>query len=258
VPELIEVEQYRTAAEAVVGCRIREVQVDRRVLRGRTDGDALAALVDGGRVVDARRHGKVLLLDVDHGHALALRFGMTGRLLVDGDSPIERLEYGPSGARPEWVRLRLLFDRDRELTVIDPRRLGWVELDPDLTLLGPDAASVSLRELRAALDSEVAVKTRLLDQARLAGVGNLIADETLWQVGIDPVRPARSLDEEEMRRLHRGLRTTIRRLSRRGGSHTGDLQPARHRDGTCPRCGATLARRVVGTRTTYSCPREQH
>jgi formamidopyrimidine-DNA glycosylase len=260
VPELIEVEQYRRAAEAAVGRVVDGVDVlDPRVVRGGADGTALADAVTGSAIVAAERLGKVLLLATDRQHVLGLRFGMTGRLLVDGVSPIERLEYSPPGDRDEWVRFRLRLDGGRELTILDPRRLGSVALDPDLSGLGPDAASVSLRVFRGALGtSEVAVKARLLDQSKLAGVGNLIADEALWQSGIDPARPSVSLDDEEVRRLHRGLRKTIDRLTRRGGSHTGDLQDSRRRGAPCPRCGAMLARRTIGGRTTYSCPREQH
>jgi formamidopyrimidine-DNA glycosylase len=260
VPELIEVEQYRRAAEAVVGCVVDGVDVlDPHYLKGALDRGAFADAVSGSSIVAAGRLGKVLLLETDRGHTLGLRFGMTGRLLVDGVSPIERLEYSPTGDIERWVRIRFRLLGGRELAIIDPRRLGSVALDPDLSGLGPDAADVSLPAFRALLGtSEVAVKARLLDQSKLAGVGNLIADETLWRTGIDPARPASSLDDAEIRRLHRGLRSTIRRLTRRGGSHTGDLQASRTRGATCPRCGAMLVRRTIGGRTTYSCPCEQH
>jgi formamidopyrimidine-DNA glycosylase len=260
VPELIEVEQYRIAALGAVGHVIDAVDVrDPAYTRGGIDAGTLGDALVGSTIVSAGRHGKVLLLDTDREHSIALRFGMTGRLLVDGSSPIERLEYSPAGTREEWVRFRLVLDDGRDVAVVDPRRLGSVALDPDLSNLGPDAASVSLRELRAVVGrSSVAVKARLLDQFALAGVGNLIADEVLWRAGIDPARSSRDLDDEELRRLHRELRGTIRRLTRRGGSHTGDLQEARHRGSLCPRCGAMLDRRTIGGRTTYSCPREQH
>jgi formamidopyrimidine-DNA glycosylase len=96
-----------------------------------------------------------------------------------------------------------------------------------------------------------------MDQARLAGVGNLICDETLWRAGLDPARPAASLTPAEVTRLHKHLRATIALLTERGGSHTGDLQQQRTRDGRCPRCHRPLDRRTIGGRTTYSCPRHQ-
>jgi formamidopyrimidine-DNA glycosylase len=97
----------------------------------------------------------------------------------------------------------------------------------------------------------------LLDQSRVAGLGNLLVDETLWRAGLDPTRPADGLSAAEQRRLAQSVTTTVRLLSRRGGSHLGDLQEHRVRGGNCPRCGSTLARATVGGRTTYWCPAEQ-
>jgi formamidopyrimidine-DNA glycosylase len=113
-------------------------------------------------------------------------------------------------------------------------------------------------ELRARVTASAApLKAWLLDQQRIAGVGNLLADEALWRAGLDPARPGRSLSPAEARRLHTHLRATITELSARGGSHLGDLQVARARGATCPRDGAPLLRRTIGGRTTYSCPRHQ-
>jgi len=140
----------------------------------------------------------------------------------------------------------------------DPRRLGGVVLDPDESALGADVFSITLGELRSrVLVGEVALKARLLDQARVAGIGNLIADETLWRAGIDPARPASGLDANEERRLLRHLRSVLDDFLRDGGSHTGRLQPARQRGGTCPKDGAVLDRRTIGGRTTFSCPQHQ-
>ena len=96
-----------------------------------------------------------------------------------------------------------------------------------------------------------------MDQARLAGVGNLLADETLWRAGLDPRRPAGSLTHSELRRLHRHLRAAVSDLISRGGSHAGDLMPARARGGVCPRDGSPLTRGTVGGRTTWWCPAHQ-
>jgi formamidopyrimidine-DNA glycosylase len=96
-----------------------------------------------------------------------------------------------------------------------------------------------------------------MDQARVAGVGNLLADEILWRARLDPARPARTLTPAEVRRLHRHLQGTVEDLIARGGSHTGDLQPERRPGGVCPRDGTPLVRRTVGGRTTWSCPRCQ-
>ena len=145
------------------------------------------------------------------------------------------------------------------MAIRDPRRLGGVELDPEEDRLGPDALTVTPAQLRAALGhSSVALKARLLDQSRLAGVGNLIADEVLWRAALAPGRPAGSLSPAELRRLNRHLSAGLADLIARGGSHTGDLQPERHPGGHCPKDGAELTRSTVGGRTTWWCPRHQH
>jgi formamidopyrimidine-DNA glycosylase len=150
------------------------------------------------------------------------------------------------------------FTDGGDLLVHDPRLLGGVSLDPDEDRLGPDALSVTAAQLRDLLAGSAApLKARLMDQARLAGVGNLLADEILWRASLSPRRRAGSLTPAELRRLHHHLRTTLDELSARGGSHMGDLMLARERGGRCPRDGAELMRATVGGRTTYWCPRHQ-
>lgn len=258
MPELIEVEAYRRAAEVTVGRIVaRVVAPDAWYLKRGTTASTLGSVLLGRTVTAARRTGKLLLLDTD-GPTIGLRFGMTGRLVVDGTAPIERLEYSSDRLEEAWVRFALGFDGSGELRVVDPRRLGGVELDPDESRLGTDAAGVRPAQLRALLSaSRAPLKACLLDQARVAGIGNLLADEALWRAGLDPARPARSLTPAEVRRLHRHLQRTIADLSGRGGSHTGDLHVARTRGAACPRDGTPLERRTIGGRTTYSCPRHQ-
>ncbi len=183
---------------------------------------------------------------------------MTGRLLVDGTGPIEKLEYSSGRDDPTWVRFALRFDDGGDLRMVDPRRLGGVQLDPDTGHLGVDALAVTPAAFRAALStSRAPLKAWLLDQGHVAGIGNLLADEILWRAGLDPARPGRSLDADEATRLHRQMRRTVRLLTERGGSHTGDLQVARVPGATCPRDGTPLQRRTIGGRTTYSCPLHQ-
>lgn len=259
MPEMLEVEAYRRLAARTRGRRIVRVDApDAWFLKGGiSPGDLDAALV--GRSFGAdRRIGKLLLLDVVDGPTLGLRFGMTGRLLVDGHAAIDQLEYSSDRNDKIWDRFGLGFADGGGLVLRDPRRLGGVELDPDESRLGPDALDVTEAALaRILAGSDAPLKARLLDQARLAGIGNLLADEMLWRAGLDPARPAGRLDPAEVRRLHRHLRRTLTELMDRGGSHTGDLQAMRSRDGVCPRDGEPLQRRTVGGRTTYSCPKHQ-
>jgi formamidopyrimidine-DNA glycosylase len=260
VPELPEVESYRQLAQkAALGRVIKSVDVlDPRYVRGGNEADLVAALV-GHALVAARRIGKLALLDTDDGSTLGLHFGMTGTLLVDGTAGVEWLLYSTQRDDPRYERFVLRFVDGGRLVMRDPRRFGRVELDPDEHRFGVDLLDLTPANLAHALgQSKTPLKARLLDQSRLAGAGNLIADEALWRAGLDPARSAGSLSPADIRRLHRHLRQTLEDLMRRGGSHTGDFLPARQRDGRCPRDGAALLRRTVGGRTTYSCPRHQH
>jgi formamidopyrimidine-DNA glycosylase len=260
VPEGIEIELYRRTAERAVGRRIIEVEAPDAwfLKRGLTAPVLVDALV-GRQLTAARRRGKLLLLDTsDGGPVLGLRFGMTGRLVVDGRQGIEELEYGSARDLAAWDRFVLGFAGGGQLRLNDPRRLGGVELDPDEAMLGVDAFAIRPRELAAALARSTApLKARLMDQGRIAGIGNLLADEILWRAGLDPARPAGSLDDAERGRLLRALRAVLAELLAAGGSHLGRLQVARQPGGLCPRDGTPLERRTIGGRTTYSCPRHQ-
>ena len=232
-------------------------------IKGGADATALRLALEGRAVIGLRRTGKLLMMDLGQPDGpvlgvLGLRFGMTGRLVVDDYAIIEKLEYSSDRKAPEWCRFELGFDDGGTLAIIDPRRLGGVELDPDDTRLGPDAFGLTKAQLVGALGgSSTALKARLLDQHRVAGLGNLLVDEILWRTGLDPARKADSLSGAEQEKLAQGIRSTVADLAERGGSHTGDLHLARVRGGSCPRDGELLDRRTIGGRTTYSCSRHQ-
>lgn len=251
MPEGPEAELFRRAAEPLIGARVRSIVGDERC-----SGPGLDLLV-GARIVAAGRHGKWVLLDTD-GPTLGLHFGMTGRLVVDGTAPIERLEYGSGRDDPAWDRLEITTTDERVLRVNDPRRWSRFELDPDPGRWGPDVFSIDVDGLAAALSGRRAVKAVLLDQHRIAGVGNLCADEVLWHAGIDPATPARIVAAERLEHLHTVLRREMGSLLERGGSHTGVLSPAiRAELAGCPDDGEPLRRAVIGGRTTVWCPRHQ-
>jgi len=267
VPELPEVEAYRTLAEGAIGRPIERAEIgDRRFVRGGWAPRHLLAALAGATFTRARRHGKLLVLELARpdaeaasGPSLGLRFGMTGRLLLDGRAGVDHLVYSSERDESAWDRFTVRFADGGRLVVRDPRLLGGVELDPDESLLGPDALEITASELRRALEhSAVAVKARLMDQHRVAGVGNLIADEVLWRASLAPHRRSGSLTPAEQRRLHRHLRGTLDTLMERGGSHLGDLMPERVPGGRCPRDGTELVRSTVGGRTSWWCPRHQH
>jgi formamidopyrimidine-DNA glycosylase len=257
VPELIEIERYRRLADRVVGRTIEKVDApDAWYIKDGNSPRIVARALKGRTITGTRRIGKLLLVDTD-GPTIGMRFGMTGRLVVDGVEGIEDLIYSSKRKDPAWNRFALTFTDGSRLFINDPRRLGGVGLDPREAHMGPDAGEVSLADLRAALQSDAPLKARLMTQTRLAGVGNLIADELLWRAGLAPERPARSLDADELKALHKHLKATLRDLHKRGGSHTGDLIRHRKPGGRCPKDGAALRRATVGGRTTWWCPEHQ-
>ncbi|MGH9077553.1 MAG: Fpg/Nei family DNA glycosylase [Acidimicrobiales bacterium] len=266
MPELVEVDCYRRLAEVqALGRPVAAVRApDPWYLKGGLSAPGVEAALAGMQFAAARRRGKLLLLDTETrtgtgaGPVLGLRFGMSGRLVVDGTAGAGALLHSPPG-QPRFDRFAVSFADGGSLRVNDPRRLGGVELDPDEAALGPDALAVTPAGLARALAGSAApLKARLLDQSRLAGVGNLIADEILWRASLSPLRPAGGLAPAELRRLGRHLRAGLAQMIERGGSHTGDLMAERRPGGACPADGAGLVRSVVGGRTTWWCPRHQH
>ncbi len=266
MPEILEAEEARALIEArALDREIAAVDApDTWYLKRGLTPRAVRAVLPGRRFVAARRRGKQLFLDTGAaadvgGPVLGLHLGMSGRVVIDGDAAGDPLLYASNRDVPEWHRFAVRFADGGRLSLRDPRRLGAVELDPDEDRLGVDAMVVNLAQLRAVVSrSRAPLKAVLMDQARIAGLGNLLTDEILWRVDLDPARPADTLDAGEQARLARSIRSTLGQLGRRGGSHTGDLMIARVPGGMCPKDGAPLLRRTVGGRTTYSCPLHQH
>jgi formamidopyrimidine-DNA glycosylase len=244
MPELPEAERARQTLERVVGKRIVAVDDhDTYVSRPHSPGE-LAGALTGHEVAAAHRRGKFLWLDTVDGPTLGLHLGMAGSIVLEGP-----------GDKPHWDRFALEFDDGTRMALRDRRRLGRAVLNPDHAHVGPDAADVDRDEFRRRIGTGRApVKARLLDQGAISGVGNLLADQALWQARIDPRRPVNRLSTEELDRLRRELRSAIRSAIRKGGAHTGAFVAARGRDGVCPRCGHGLERDTVGGRTTYWCP----
>jgi formamidopyrimidine-DNA glycosylase len=257
MPELPEVERARALiAERALHRTIAAVDdADTYVCRPHAPGEIAAALV-GRELVSAERRGKSMWCETsDDGPALGIHLGMAGRIVVDDEEAGDR---APKRERRIWDRFEIAFADGGRLALRDSRRLGRVRLEPPIERLGPDAAQVSRAQFRERVSrSRMPVKSRIMDQSVLAGVGNLLADEALWKAAIDPRRPANELGEAELDRLRNAIRAANRSAIAKGGVHTGRFIPARTRDGVCPRCGTPLSRSAIGGRTTYWCPAEQ-
>jgi formamidopyrimidine-DNA glycosylase len=190
-----------------------------------------------------------------------MRFGMTGVLLIDSEAGIDGLFYGPHTFRADWIRAGLELSDGRRLLLHDPRRLARVEIDPDLSELGPDALSLTKAQFEGVVNIRrgegPAIKARLLDQSVVAGVGNLLGDEILYRAGIDPRTPTGRLSIEQRAALFKAFTRTMRTLQRRGGSHLGDHMPGRFPGGLCARDGAAMRVNIIGGRTSYWCSLHQ-
>lgn len=192
-------------------------------------------------------------METDCGPTLGLHLGMAGHILIDGNLDPESLV-----ARRHWNRFVVHFEDGGSLALRDKRRLSRAVLEPAIERLGPDAGEMSRAAFRTCVGRGGApIKARLMDQQVIAGVGNLLADETLWRAHLDPRRAAGSLSSDELDRLRRELRAAIRSAIRDGGVHTGQMIRSRRRGASCPRCGAEMRRATIGGRTTWWCPSEQ-
>jgi len=271
VPELPEVESARAVIErAALGRRIVDVDdSDTYECRPHAPGEIRAALL-GRRLVVAARQGKSMWCETSgtgrsraRGPVLGIHLGMSGKIVIadpdgaeiDGGDYWER---GRAAGDYRWSRFTLTFADGGRLLLVDPRRLGRVRLDPPVERLGTDARDATPAQFRAALARGTApVKARLLDQEMIAGIGNLLADEILWQAKVHPGRRVRDLDADDVERLRRATKRTIERAIRGGGVHTLPVVPFRKPGAACPRCGAPMQRGVVGGRTTWWCSLEQ-
>lgn len=277
MPELPEVESARAIIEhRALGRQITEVDdADTWVCRPHATGDLRSALV-GRRLTAARRQGKSMWCETSPlddeeptGPDLGIHLGMSGRIVVSevdgahiegGDWQGGRYGRGAHGVdrKPEWDRFTLTFSDGGPLRLFDKRRLGRVRLDPPLEALGPDAERVGEVEFVERMGrSRSAVKARLLDQSVVAGVGNLLADETLWQAKVCPTRAVDRMSAEELVALHAALGEATQAAIRQGGVHTGAVIAFRKAGARCPRCDGEMVRDTVGGRTTWWCAREQ-
>jgi formamidopyrimidine-DNA glycosylase len=269
VPELPEAETIvRGLRPLVVGRRIRGIEVIHAdVLR--QPRRRFADRVRGATIVDVGRRGKNVIIGLDGDRVVAVNLGMTGRLL-----PIDRADRKGDWRHPA-VRFR--FEGGGMLVFDDTRRFGTVEglsreeWETRSARMGPEPleASFTARGLHSALSSSRSpIRSWLLDQRKIAGVGNIYASEALHLAGIHPKRQARAIDRARAAALHKGIRRVLSSAIGAGGTTIRDYRTAlgdagRYarrllvygRDGEpCGRCGAEVRRIVFGGRSAFYCP----
>jgi formamidopyrimidine-DNA glycosylase len=268
MPELPEVESARAVIERK-GLRRRIADVDDSdtfVCRPHMPGEIRHALL-GGEFIAAMRQGKSMWLQADPslgGVTLGIHLGMSGKIVIAdaNGTEVDGGDYWEGRRQPgdyRWARFTVTFDDGGRLMLVDPRRLGRVRLNPPIERLGPDAQLITPAQFRAVLaaGSTAPVKARLMDQHRIAGIGNLLADEILWRARIHPARPVDSLTAAEQSRLLRASRDTIKAALLDGGVHTLTIIPYRRRGGACPRDHAPMATAAIDGRTSWWCSAEQ-
>lgn len=271
MPELPEVETIRRGLERELrGARIDGVEWSGAKLRGGRSPVPFEEL-EGRRVRRWRRHGKFLLADLDDGAVFLSHLGMTGKwLFAEAGQP-----------RRPHTHLTLVLDDERELRFSDPRRFGLLKLYPPKAEV-PDLAHYGLDALDPAFTPEALgrllkassspLKAFLLDQRKLAGVGNIYACEALWRAGLSPKRRADKVPPAKVAPLHAGILGALRDSLAAGGSSFNDYVDAIGTEGSfmlevavfqregqpCPRCGAKVRRITQSGRSTFYCPRCQH
>jgi len=288
VPELPEVEGFaRYFAQHALSQRIARVDVrDERILGVRKE--ALSRALRGRTFTRVHRHGKHLFADAGS-IWLHLHFGMTGDLgyyRTPERHPSSRRHpssvirdegqhvASDDGSRmtddgsPRFARVIFDFDGGGHLAFEDMRLFGVVDLTPTPKAyveehgLGPDPLWITLTQFRALLAKRRgAIKALLLSQDIIAGIGNLYADEIVFATGIHPRRPVDRLKDDEVRAVYNAMRRILREVIR-VRAKDGDwpqryLTMHREEGECCPKCGGTIRRTVVMSRTTYFCAKHQ-
>lgn len=262
MPELPEVETVVRSIAPITGQRILSAEFrNLRILRG-GDPDAMSARLAGRRIVAVQRYGKFIVASLEGGGYLTVHLGMTGRLLLGG----------ASGKHTHAIftldRATLLFD--------DSRQFGSIQFTenfpPRVARLGPEPLEITFDEFAGALRRhKTRIKSLLLNQTFLRGVGNIYADESLFRAGIHPEALTHRIGPARARRLYDAIVAVLTEAIAAGGSSISDYVDAEGRKGffqishrvyqrtgePCTACRAPIRRMIVTQRSSHFCPRCQ-
>jgi formamidopyrimidine-DNA glycosylase len=262
VPELPEVETVVRSIAPLTGQRILSAEFrNLRILRG-GDPDAMSAGLQGRRILAVQRYGKFIVASIELGGYLTIHLGMTGRLLLGG-SPGKH-----SHAIFTFERATLLFD--------DSRQFGSIEFSENfphrVARLGPEPLEIPFDEFAAALHRHrTSVKSLLLNQTFVRGVGNIYADEALFRAGIHPRALTQRIRRDRARKLYDAIVAVLTEAIAAGGSSISDYVDAEGRKGffqfshrvyqrtgePCATCRTPIRRVIVTQRSSHFCPRCQ-
>lgn len=259
MPELPDVEVYRRYLRSTaLHQRIEHVHVESPALLPGTTPQGLGRALKGEAFESTGRHGKHLFAELDHDGWLMLHFGMTGSLAY----------FRHREDTPDYTRCLFTFANGFHLAYVAPRKLGRIALvdSPQSFVtehgLGPDALGLDAEAFqRLASGRRGGVKSWLMDQETMAGVGNVYSDEILFQAGIHPRRSVADLDDEALHRLHRALRSVLEAAIEAHAEPSrmpeSFLLPHREQGGRCPKCNAQVEKVQAAGRTAWYCPKCQ-
>jgi formamidopyrimidine-DNA glycosylase len=268
MPELPEVETIANGLhKRVAGDRIESVWIGSKPEPLKSTAREISSMLEGAGIERVRRVGKHIVVDLQSaktpGSQWIVHLGMTGKMLV----------VGPEAEMPPHTHLVAKLASGRELRFIDPRRFGRLEVRrSSFTGPGAEPLEISLDDFAAMFGrSKAPIKTALLNQKLLHGVGNIYADEALARAGIRPRRRANTLTRAEYRKLHAGLQKVLKAAIAAGGSSVSDYVDADGEEGffqiqhrvygregkPCRSCKTPIKKIVVAGRGTHYCPRCQ-
>jgi formamidopyrimidine-DNA glycosylase len=282
MPELPEVETIRRQLEPdLCGRRFEAVEVLDPYFAKPASAGALESAASGRSVIDVGRRGKYLVFELDDGNSLVIHLRMTGSITLlapDGTaSPGDARIHAP-GDPEKHLKARFTLDDGGEMLFADPRRFGrgfiagpealeaYFDSRLGVEPLSPDFTVEAMAAMSAGRTGPL--KSFLLNQKGVAGVGNIYADEALFRAGLHPLSPGGSMKPEHHRALRDGVVEALQRGLDLGGASIDDYRDARGDTGSmqneflvhrregeaCPRCGEKIVRIVVGGRSTYFCP----
>ncbi len=259
MPELPDVDVYRQYLDSTaLHQRIEQVSVASPQILSGTSPQGLGRSLKGKAFGSSCRHGKYLFIDIQEGDWLLMHFGMTGYLKY----------YKRQEVMPDYTQVLISFENGFHLAYVAPRKLGKLAVipSPDAYLreheMGPDALSLTEKQFHhLASGYRGAIKSFLMNQKLIAGIGNIYSDEILFQAHIYPERAVSELDESSLKQLYQTMRSVL--LSAIKAHAEPDempytfLLPHRAKGERCPRCNSEVEKLQVSGRTSWFCPRCQ-
>ncbi len=265
MPELPEVQTVVTTIRPrLLGRRIIAVNLTRQDIVD-PPGTDLTPLLVGRTFADITRRGKRIIITLDNGNRFFIHLGMTGRLTVNK----------PADPPEPHTHLTIDIDHPRQLRFRDPRRFGgiwWLGQADCAQGMGPEPLTVKPTQLAKILSRTTrAIKNALLDQSVLAGLGNIYVDESLFTSRIHPLLAANELTRDQIARLNRAIKATLRKAINHRGSTLRDYRDSDGNEGgfqklhrvygregePCALCKRRIERIVLGGRSTHFCPQCQ-